>query len=533
MEKYNGYFQIVMKTDGIYLKIIPPISGGKTITYEEVAHYLHKISLTQYDSVAVMRGCRNADTNTEIKLKDGTMAPIGETLLISVDDDELQATGRFYPPSEGGALLNKESILEILKMNKVIACIDYKAIDEFLKERHYNTDIILAKGNNAEQGSNGYVNYHFETNVNAQPKINEDGSVDYHQLDLIQHVKAGDLLASVVPAVPGKSGELVTGKTVSPGKVSNPKLQCGKNIKISKDGMQMFSEVSGHVYLVDNKVFVSNIYEVLGNVDSSTGDIQYNGDIHVKGNVTSGFSLKSEGQIIVDGVVEGGRLEAVGPIVIKGGIQGMSKGVIISGSNVTAKFIENATVECGGSVESEAILHSKVSAKKKVEAKGKRGLIVGGEIKAGESIIFKTAGSTMGTFTQLEVGIDPAILNQFRTIEADLKNNSQEITQLSQVASTYRLKIEKGIQLSGKQIVAIRQITARLKELEKETQAKLLIREELGEQVLFANSGSVIVNDKVHPGVKIIISNCILIIKATTHYCRFFKDGEDVISKPM
>ncbi len=532
MEAYNGYCQLITKQDGIYIKIVPPVGGGAAITYEEVAQYLRYISLSEYDSMAVIHACKTP-TQSEVKIKEGTMAPIAETMMVTIGSEELTATAKFFPPTTGGAVLTEEDIVDILKMYKVVACINKQAITDFLRDRHYNTSIIVAKGNNTVQGRNGYIEYHFDTNVNAQPRINEDGTVDYHQLDLIQHVKQGDLLASIVPAVPGKSGELVTGKTIAPGRVSNPRLKYGKHIKISEDGMSMYSEVNGHVYLVDDKVFVSNIYEVLANVDSSTGDIEYNGDIHVKGSVTSGFSLKAEGQIIVDGVVEGGRLEAVGPIVIKGGIQGMNKGVIISGSNVTAKFIENAKVECGGSVVAEAILHSKVSAKKVVEARGNRGLIVGGEIKAGESIEFKIAGSTMGTYTHLEVGVDPVLLNLYRTIENELKSNSMEISQLSQVANAYRLKIGKGIQLSSKQLMAIRQVTARLKELENETKEKLIQREELEEQVLAANTGSVIVNDKVYPGVKIVICDCTLIIKTATHYCRFFREGEDVISKPM
>lgn len=533
MKAYNGYCQLIEKEDGLFLKIIPPVEGGKPITYDEVLKYLRGISLSEFDLLAVMRACKNATPNVEIKIKEDKVGPIAESLVISMDSEELTAVGRFYPPSNNGDLLNEEKIINILKANKVVACINHQAIKNFLNDRHYNTDIILAKGNNAVQGSNGYVVYHFETNVSAQPKINEDGSVDYHQLDMIQHVKEGDLLASVVPAVQGKNGILVTGKTIAPGKVSTPKLKFGKNIRLSPDGMKMYSEVSGHVYLVDDKVFVSNLYDVLSNVDGSTGDIEYSGDVHIKGNVTTGFNVKAEGQIIVDGVVEGSRLEAGGPIIIKGGIQGMSKGVIISGSNITTKFIENATVISGGSVTSEAILHSKVSAKKIVEAQGKRGLIVGGEIKAGEAIIFKVAGSTMGTYTNLEVGIDPEIVNQYRALDADLRSSSQEITQLSQVASSYRLKIKKGIQLNEKQMLAVRQISARLKELEKDVQEKLVLREELGEQVLANNAGCITVNDKIYPGVKIVISNCSLIIKTLSHYCKFIKEGEEIVMKPQ
>lgn len=533
MEAYNGYCQLIEKEDGLYLKIIPPVNGGKPIIHEEIVKYLRGISLNEYDLLAVMRACKNVTPNTEVKIKEDTIAPIEESILVSMDGDELTAYGRFFPPSKNGSLLDEGKIIDILRKNKIVACINRQAIKDFLNDRHYNTEIILAKGNNAVQGSNGYVEYHFDTNVSAQPKINEDGSVDYHQLDMIHHVKEGDLLATVVPAVQGKSGELVTGKTISPGKVNTPKLKYGKHIRLSSDGMKMYSEVSGHVYLVDDKVFVSNLYDVLSNVDGTTGDIEYSGDIHVKGNVTTGFKVKAEGQIIIDGVVEGGRLEAGGPIIIRGGIQGMSRGVIISASNITTKFIENATVISGGSVVSEAILHSKVSAKKIVEAQGKRGLIVGGEIKAGEAIKFKIAGSTMGTYTNLEVGIDPEVINEYRALDADLKSNSQEITQLSQVANSYRQKIQKGIQLNEKQMIAVRQISARLKELEKDIQEKLAKREELGELVLSNNAGTITVNDKIYPGVRIVISNCTLIIKTISHYCKYFKDGEDVVSKPL
>ena len=533
MDAYNGYCQLLLKTDGIYIKIVPPIEEGKAIAYEVVVQYLRGISLDQYDILAVMRACRNVAPGTEVKIKDGTIKPIGETLLVTIDKTEMKATGRFFPPSSGGSILDEDKIIEILEKNKVMSCYNRQAIKDFLDDRRYNTEFILAQGKEAEQGCNGSIKYHFDTNINAQPKINEDGSVDYHQLDLIKHVKAGDLLASLVPAIPGKQGVLVTGKTIEPAKVFNPVLKCGKNIRISEDGKEMYSEVAGHVYLVDDKVFVSNVYEVHADVDSSTGDIEYCGDIHVKGNVTSGFSLKADGQIIIDGVVEGGRIEAAGPIVIKGGIQGMNKGFIKSGSSLTAKFIENATVECGGDVTAEAILHSKVSAKNKIEALGKKGLIVGGEIKAGDSIIFKTAGSTMGTFTLLEVGTDPQIIEKYRSIENELKNNSQEISQLAQVANTYRTKISKGVQLTSKQLIAVRQITTRLKELEKDTQEKLILREELGEQVLVANTGSIVVNDKVYPGVKIVISNIVYMVKTVNHYCKFFKEGEDVVSKPI
>lgn len=41
------------------------------------------------------------------------------------------------------------------------------------------------------------------------------------------------------------------------------------------------------------------------------------------GNVTTGFAIKAEGDIIVNGVVEGATLVSGGNIVLKRGMQGM------------------------------------------------------------------------------------------------------------------------------------------------------------------------------------------------------------------
>ncbi len=42
----------------------------------------------------------------------------------------------------------------------------------------------------------------------------------------------------------------------------------------------------------------------LVDIDNSTGDIEYNGDIMVKGNVLAGFSVKAKGDVIVQGLLK-------------------------------------------------------------------------------------------------------------------------------------------------------------------------------------------------------------------------------------
>ena len=84
---------------------------------------------------------------------------------------------------------------------------------------------------------------------------------------------------------------------------------------MSEDGTKLISQVSGHVQLEGDKVFVSNCLELV-DVDASTGDIDYDGSVVIKGNVLAGFSVKAAGDISVSGIVEGATLISGGNITL-------------------------------------------------------------------------------------------------------------------------------------------------------------------------------------------------------------------------
>ena len=50
MRYKNGFFQIVHKEDGTYLKFFPPVMGGMPIDVNDVMYYLHKIKLEDFDA---------------------------------------------------------------------------------------------------------------------------------------------------------------------------------------------------------------------------------------------------------------------------------------------------------------------------------------------------------------------------------------------------------------------------------------------------------------------------------------------------
>ncbi len=374
MGKKNGYFQLAEDEKGTCLKVFPPEDGGSRVVVEDVMKYCKAIKLADYNLGGLEAYLQGWDTLAEpFHLTSFRVPTQDEVVLVEADSRGEEAYGRFYPPTEGGALLDKDEIVQALVAGKVVFGLQEDLLEEFLYNREYCKDILLAKAMPPEDGKDAEVTYHFNTSQVSKPKLGEDGSVDFHSLDNIQGVKKGDLLVTLTPADPGKPGMTVFGKVVKPKNVTRKVLKQGNNYTVSEDGLTIHSDVSGHVALVNGDIVVSDIYTVPEDVGFSTGDIAYDGNVEVRGNVLSGFVVKASGSIIVDGVVEGATLRAGAEIILKRGIQGMSKGILEADGNIITKFIENSEVVSGGDIITDAIMHSQVTARGRVTVVGKRG----------------------------------------------------------------------------------------------------------------------------------------------------------------
>ncbi len=534
MSGNNGYFQINIREDGTYLKLYDAEEGGEPVFYEEISSFLIDNKIYEYDKVAIGRALTSLNNNTiEVKISNFQANTIDEMIKVDISEDRMYAKARFYPASSNGHLLTKDEIIAALVKAGVKYGLDEEAVMEFLRERKYCTDYILAKATPPVQGRDAEITYHFNTDLTLKPKRNEDGSVDFHQLDMISACHKGDLLATLTPMDPGKPGIDVYGVIMRPNKINNRVLRHGNKIYLSEDGLQMYSEVDGHVSLVEGRVFVSDTYEVHADVDASTGDIEYEGNVVVRGNVITGFSVRAKGDIEVNGVVEGAYIEAGGQIVLKRGMQGMNKGILRANGNIITKFLENAEVIAGGYVSTESILHSKVSAKGDIIVGGRRGFVTGGEIRSGTMISVKTAGSQMGTATLLEVGIDPRVLEEFRELEKKIANMLAEKEKIAQAILVIRKKMAINNQVSHERRDYIKQITQNNIILDAQIRDARKRYEELRIEVENNSSGCIKVSDIVYPGTKLVISNVVHFIREETHHSKFVRDRADIKVHPL
>jgi uncharacterized protein (DUF342 family) len=439
----------------------------------------------------------------------------------------MKVVGRFYPPSNDGKLLSKDDITSDLVHAGVKFGVIHENIDRFLSNRQYCCNFSFAKAKEVIEGKNALIKYNFKTDLTQKPKINEDGTVDFHQLDIISHVNKGDIIAELEPADFGEDGMDVYGRVIRPKKVVQKILKHGKNIYLSEDKLSMYADVSGHASLQDDKVIVSNTLEVIADVDPSTGDIEYDGNVTIKGNVRTGFNVNAKGDIIVDGVVEGATLIAGGHIILKRGVQGMNRGSLTAQGNVVTKFIESASVKAGGYITTEAIMLSNVYAKGEITVGGKRGFVIGGEIKSESTISVKTAGSTMGTTTKLEIGKDPGLLDEIHNLENQIVELMTEKDKMIQILALVKKKKDMGETLSPDKIEFIQASSKTNEYLNNklnEAQTRLQI---LKSEINDDNNGRIKVAGTIFPGVKIEIGRLLYYVRSELTYCQFIKeDGE-------
>jgi len=269
------------------------------------------------------------------------------------------------------------------------------------------------------------------------------------------------------------------------------------------------------------------------NVDSSTGNIRYDGNVQVNGNVCTNYRIHAKGNVEVRGVVEGAEIIADGNITIARGVNGMSRGVLQSGGNVIAKFIENATVESRGYVEAGSILHSRIMAGTEIRVGGKKGFIAGGYVCATNLVDVKTLGAELGANTVVEIGINPDTKMRYHKLQEQIREDQMVVDKGKPILDTAMERIKKGEKLPLEQVKHIQDLSSTLTRKQKDIEQATKEMKDLEELLAVSNTAQVLVREKVYPGTKIIISDVSKIVKNEAQYCRFIKSQGDVVMSGM
>ena len=242
--------------------------------------------------------------------------------------------------------------------------------------------------------------------------------------------------------------------------------------------------------------------------------------------------MEAGGNVEVMGVVEGAVIKAGGDIILRRGMQGMGKGILISGGDIVARYIENSNIQAKNNIKAEAIMHSNVKCGNKLELSGKKGLLVGGSCKVGKEIIAKVIGSHLATATDIEVGMDPTIRERYKAlkeeiiaIENDLRKAEQAVVILKKLEMAGTLTPEKK-ELMTKSIRTKAFLSNRIIEVTEEINH---IEGRLQQEAY----GKIRCYNFIYPGTKVSIGSCMMYVKENLQYCTLYRDGADIRVGPI
>lgn len=533
MASKNGYFQILIDNNSTMITLYPPEDGGEKIRVDELRDYLLARGL-KVDVLTLAKMIDSLMQPCNLLLCEKKIAPCMESMAVNISEDKMTATVRFFPASSFGISYIKESLIEDLHINGVKAGILENVVEEYLADRHYCTDYVIAMGTPATLGKDAVIDYKFNTNPSMKPKLNQDGSVDFFSLSAISAVKEGDVVAVLTPAVLGTPGLDVRGVEVLPPKVKEATLMGGNNLQISEDGLTMVALISGNASLANGKVFVQNAYEV-SNVDASTGNIEYSGDVVVLGSVRSGYSIKTDGNIEIRGSVENASVTAGGNITINRGMNGMGQGFIKAGGNIVSKFLENALCVAEGSIYAEAILHCEVSAKGEISVDGKKGFITGGVVRCRGTVSAKSIGSTMGVETRIEVGTDPTLVMRANNLKQEIMEKQKQLATLTPTVQAIAQKVSAGAKLSYDQVAYLQKLKKQYDELREDveiaTEELMMFEDKVDEES--SNDSCIKVSEFAYPGAVITVNGVSMTLKKDVQHALLVRDGAEIRVKGL
>lgn len=204
----------------------------------------------------------------------------------------------------------------------------------------------------------------------------------------------------------------------------------------------------------------------------------------------------------------------------------MHRGYIKAVENLVTKYIENATVYAGKDViVSDVILHSQVSAAKRVIVEERRGLIVGGQVSAGEEIRAKIIGTNSATNTDIEVGVNPQLREEYQVLRKEARKLEFNLEQTQKALNILRAMDQATLAPDKRQMLL--KLTKAQFHLMGQTET---IRNRIAEIELALEEmryGNIKVADTVYPGVKLVVGTMVKPVRDVIKFANFYaEDGE-------
>lgn len=274
---------------------------------------------------------------------------------------------------------------------------------------------VLAKGKEPVSGEDARIIYEIPLRKDRPGEESpEPLMIDLRDRGVIVNVKKGEVIARKTRPGPGIPGINVFGEEIAPKPGAWIPFPSGPGTEISKDDELLLAIHPGALVKRGGVISVLEEFEIPGPVDISVGNISFVGKrLIVKGFIGTGSEVETAGDLVVKGDVEDEvRIKAGGDMDVTGIIRSENTRVIVSG-NLSCSAVEYANIEVHGDLQvRDYILNAVCTVSGSVHVAGGRGLIAGGSVSAGGSIIANVIGTQANVPTEVSAGNDKWAMEQ-------------------------------------------------------------------------------------------------------------------------
>lgn len=220
--------------------------------------------------------------------------------------------------------LTYSDVIKNLESLRVKHGFHHGEIDKALQATESST-FEIASGKSPVPGTDGWIELKVDIDTLEGPK-EKNGKVDFREIRTIPAVERGKVIAIIHPPVPGQMGCTVTNEPL-PAKQTLPVvIKAGRGVMVLDE--KIVSTESGRPQIEQRgqlvKVSIMPKLTHMGNVDLSSGNIRFMGDVEIYGEVDERMVVEAEGDIIVHQSVNFATLTASGAVTTFGNIVGSS-----------------------------------------------------------------------------------------------------------------------------------------------------------------------------------------------------------------
>jgi len=460
-EHYNDELVIKLSNDGRHLQAaFSPAVQRTPIKLDWLKNKINELGYSQValNSDALDHCITQFNAGTKKSLINIGECKDGEFTL-KISDDNLTASINFCVAC-GGKPIRRQDIYKTLKENGIKFGVLEDKINHVLQlqlaSQEHTQDLpqqihhaVIAQGIKPVDGGDAYFESLIPDAKDRRPRLDEHEQAHYNDVCHLIMVEPGDKIARLFPTTPGKPGKNIKGEEVppTPGKNILPEVELMGTRWDSDDKDILIATIAGQPIITPSNAIVEAIISI-DQVDLKSGNIEYDGTIIVNGDITTGMSVTSTGDVYVHGMIqEATCVNAGGDIIISKGVIGRgalfdedgvpNKGAarLTAGAKITARFIENAFVQAGDSLQvEELITHSDITTNNYVmvgNENAKHGHIMGGTTRATRMVQAKVLGSPAAVNTKIIVGL-----------KSDLAKQLEEVNQLYQQKIEEQKKLE-------------------------------------------------------------------------------------------